>query len=203
MSYKAFYLGYAQAGSAFFINTWLADSTGAANVGVNIPLSISFTDTAASLLAAVPGVVSAYCSTNFGFTPVSDEWVFNPTITIPNKAFSYPTRALNTAYQPSTTRDTLVFLSISMSCALSLTTGQSGQSILEIADDAAFTTNVRTLATVSNSSTGTLVIGLNTVNGQGAVVSGVVPAAKYYRTRIVNVTGTPTSTAVGAAEVQF
>lgn len=117
------------------------------------------------------------------------------------RSFSYPTRLLNTAYQPSATQDCLVVSSIDIACTISLTTGQTGTVILEIADDSGFTTNVKTLQSTANGNTGTLTVGLNLTQTATASVCGVVPIGKYYRIRSVNTTGTPTFTMKTTQEV--
>lgn len=121
----------------------------------------------------------------------------------PVKSFSYTTRSLNSAFQPSSTRDTFVTYAVDISANLSLTGGQSGTVILEIADNSGFTVNVQTVNRSSSANTGTLTIGLNTTDLSTASVTGVVPAGKYARLRTVNNTGTPTFTYQSGQEVQF
>lgn len=108
------------------------------------------------------------------------------------RAFSSPTRAVNTAYQSSTTRDTDVRASVDITTTLSLTGGTTGKVTLQYADDSGFTTNVVTVQQYTNSNTGTLTIGLNTSQIGTADLSGIIPAGKYYRLATTNTTGTPT-----------
>lgn len=202
MTVKVYYTAYQAVSATIAIAGFITD--GGVNVGgFVIPLSVpTLTDTAATIAAGVPGTVAAYSATNFGLTVTEDEWLFTPTGG-PAKTFSQPSRALNTAFKPSVAQDTLGSYSVSVASALSLTTGQLGTVVLEYADDSAFTTNVKSVCQASNGNTGTLVVGLNTVNTQGCVVSGLVPAGKWARLRTVSTTGTPTFTSVAAQEVQF
>lgn len=108
------------------------------------------------------------------------------------KAFATPSLAINTARQPSTTRDTLVNASVDITASLSLTTGQKGSVTLRYADDSGFTTNVVNVQVSTNGNTGTLALGLALGQIVTSTVSGIVPAGKYYELLTTNVTGSPT-----------
>lgn len=111
------------------------------------------------------------------------------------------TRSLNTAYQPSTTRGCNVFLTVQIATSISLTGGQSGRAIFEIATNSGFTTGVQELTSFKNEQTGTLVIGLTLNQTLAGIVGGFVPAGYYYRVRTVNTTGTPTFTYISGQEI--
>lgn len=119
------------------------------------------------------------------------------------RSFSTPARALDTAYQPSASKDTLGFWSVSVPCALSLTGGENGAVVLEYADNSGMSTNLVTVGTFRNGNTGTLTLGLNTLQIYGGQISGVIPAGKYFRLRTVDTTGTPTQASVSAEEIQL
>lgn len=115
----------------------------------------------------------------------------------PTRTFANPTRALNTAFQISTTQDALVSYAVDVTVAAVLIAGTSGRVYLEYATDSAFTTGVTTVTSSGNSTGGVLSItNLNT-----ATLAGVIPAGKYVRLRTVNVTGTPTYAFQSAQEV--
>ncbi len=95
----------------------------------------------------------------------------------------------------------MALYSVSIPCALSLTNGENGAVVLEYADDSGISTNVVTVGTVRNGNTGTLVIGLNTLQTYGAQISGMIPAGKYVRLRPVDTTGSPTQAFVSSQEV--
>ncbi len=118
-----------------------------------------------------------------------------------DRTFTNPSRTLNSAFQISTTRDAMALYSVSIPCALSLTNGENGAVVLEYADDSGISTNVVTVGTVRNGNTGTLVIGLNTLQTYGAQISGMIPAGKYVRLRPVDTTGSPTQAFVSSQEV--
>lgn len=105
---------------------------------------------------------------------------------------SFPARSLNTSFQASTTRDSLVNYSVDIACTLSLTGGATGTVFLEIADNTGFTVNVQELGRAVNGNTGTLTVGLNITQNVTAGVGGYVPAGKFVRLRTANTAGTPT-----------
>lgn len=111
-----------------------------------------------------------------------------------SKSFSAASRSLNSAFQISSTRDSLVSYAVDIAATLSLTSGQSGNVILEYADNSGMTTNVVTVNSCINGNTGTLAIGLNLTQTATATVSGMIPAGKFVRIRTANITGTPTFT---------
>lgn len=122
-----------------------------------------------------------------------------PSIT--SRSQSSATRALNTAFQISSTRWASVRYSIDISTTVSLTGSQVGNVILEMATNSSITTGVQTLQTFTNGNSGTLVIGLVLTQLNTACLSGDIPPGNYVRLRTVNVTGTPTFTYQTGQEV--
>lgn len=114
-----------------------------------------------------------------------------PVYTPASPVQSSATRTLNTAFQISTTRNSLVMYSVQITVSASITGGQNGDVVLEIASDSGFTTNVQTVAVSGLGQTYTLAIALAGVQPQTTVVSGFVPVGYYARLRTVNNTGTP------------
>lgn len=108
--------------------------------------------------------------------------------------FSYPSRSLNSAFQCSGSRDTIVTYSIDIACTLSLTGGQTGTIYLEMADDVGFTTSIQEISRTVNGNIGTLTLGLNITQNCTAQLSGCVEAGKYARIRTESTTGTPSFT---------
>jgi hypothetical protein len=105
-------------------------------------------------------------------------------------AYSYPTPTLNTAAQLSATRAARVVYPVDVGIN-SLLTNVEGIIFLEIADDAAFTTNVVTVM-----SAGQLLGGVINIQNRGTVtLCGEIPAGKYRRLRTQSVTGSPAFTA--------
>jgi hypothetical protein len=111
-----------------------------------------------------------------------------------NASQSAQTRTLNSAFQVSATRPSLVTYSIRITTTASIGGNQDGDVILEIASDPGFTTNVQTLSITQNAQAISLAVVLNSVQTQTGVLSGFVPAGYYARLRTVNNTGTPTFT---------
>lgn len=89
-------------------------------------------------------------------------------------------RSFNSSFRPSTTKSSLVSYSVEISSTLSLTAGQTGRIYLEVSPDNATWTEV---CHETNSNTGTLIIGLNTAQIGGGVLSGYVPQGYYVRLR--------------------
>lgn len=110
-------------------------------------------------------------------------------------------RSLNSIFQISATHNSLVSYSVDISCALTLTSGQTGTVTLQIASNSGFTNNVQTIATFINGNTGTLTLGLNLVQNVCGVLSGLVPAGYYCQLVTANTSGSPTFSYVGGQEV--
>lgn len=117
------------------------------------------------------------------------------------KSFGSASRSLNSAFQISSTRDSLVGYSVDIATTISLTTGQSGTVFLEYADQSGFTTGVTEVARFVNGNAGTLTLGLNLTQTNTAQLGGMIPAGKYARLRTANNTGTPTFTYRSGQEV--
>lgn len=109
-----------------------------------------------------------------------------------SRSQSSASRSLNSAFQISTTKDSLVNYSVDIACTLSLTGGQTGTAFLEIATNSAFTTGVQELCRFVNGNTGTLTVGLNITQNITGGLNGYVPSGYYVRIRTANTTGTPT-----------
>lgn len=112
-------------------------------------------------------------------------------------------RALNSAFQVSASRGAFVFYSVQMQVTASITSGQDGQCVLEIAGDSGFTTAVQTLAISPGSQVYTLAIALQGVQKSPCSLSGFVPAGSWARLRTVSTTGTPVFTYLAGQEVLF
>lgn len=134
-----------------------------------------------------------YCSSG-GMTQTWKQFVFPP------RSQALASRSLNSIFQVNATRDCLVSYSVSVSTTLSLTTGQFGTIILEMASDSGFTTNVQEIGRMWNNQTGTLTLGLALNQSVAGNVSGYVPAGYYVRMRTVNNVGTPTFSYVSGQE---
>lgn len=178
----------AGAGQVGILATFMDSSTGLITDPELVTFSTVGAVDAASLNAITNTAIEAYVI-SAGYTIVYD---LNPYAANVARSFSNPSRAVNTAYQPSTTRDTMVNASVSITSTISLTTGQTGTVSLQYADNSGFTTNLVTVQSFSNGNTGSLTIGLNLSQVATAALTGIVPAGKYYRLLTTNVTGTPT-----------
>lgn len=131
----------------------------------------------------------------------SSDYIKNKPTTPLARSQSAQTRSFNTAYQISSTRDSLVNYSVDIATTLNLTTGQSGTVYLEIASDSGFTTNVQEISRIANGQTGTLTIGLGLNQNVTGSLNGYVPVGYYSRLRTQNNTSTPTFTFRSGQEV--
>lgn len=116
---------------------------------------------------------------------------------------SSASRSLNSAFQPSSTRNVLAIYTVQLTITASITGGQNGDVILEIASDSAFTTNVQTIGVSGFGQTYTLAIALQGVQPDKRQVMGIIPAGYYARLRTVNNTGTPSYSYVAGQEISI
>lgn len=110
----------------------------------------------------------------------------------------YPnvTRPINsTTFTISTTRWAFVAYNISISCTATIGSTASGSVALQYSTNAGSTWT--TESTVSNSNTVTLAVVLNSVNAQGTVLSGIIPANALVR--MVPTTAGTTTIAIAAS----
>src|SRR4051812_13806506 len=75
-------------------------------------------------------------------TQVQSDWTQSSSVAVdfirnkpPARSQASASRSLNSPFQVSSSRDSLVIYSVDISCSLSLTTGQTGTLFLEIASD--------------------------------------------------------------------
>lgn len=147
-------------------------------------------------IQGIQGATGATGATGPQGAPGADGVGVNPT-------FGNTARTLNSAFQISTTRNTIVSYSIDIATTVTLAGGQVGTVYLEYADNSGFTTNVVEVARFVNGQTGTLVVGLTLNQTATGTLTGVIPANKYVRVRTANTTGTPTFTYRSSQEVQL
>lgn len=108
-------------------------------------------------------------------------------------------RSLNSAFQISSTRDSLTNYSVSISTSLSLTGGTAGSAYLEISPNGS--NGWVEVCRVQNSNLGALTIGLSLSQNMTFVLNGYIPAGYYCRLRTENNTGTPTFGYVSGQEI--
>lgn len=118
-----------------------------------------------------------------------------------NRSFSYTTRALNTCFQVSASRDSFVTYAVDVSTTLSLSGGQTGTVYLRTYTNSSCTTGAQELARFVNGNTGTLTVGLNITQNATGTITGIAPAGAWVRLDTENTTGTPTFTARPGQEV--
>lgn len=144
----------------------------------------------------------AFALSAYSLTIPLDRAIVEGSITDPiPHSFANPSRSLNSAFQISTSRDSMVSYTVDIAATLSLTTGQTGTVTLKYADDSGMTTNVVTVQSSVNGNGGTLAIGLGLTQTASCSLTGIIPAGKYVKLVTANTTGTPTFTMRAAQEV--
>lgn len=116
----------------------------------------------------------------------------------PNFSISTPTRAIGTAFQPSTTRPVLVSYSARVASTLNVSGGASGR--IELRCDASNPpTTVR--KRVAGGLTGTVVAGIAVTDIAEGDMSVLVPPGHYVLLQSVNEIGTPTYSLLAQSEI--
>lgn len=119
------------------------------------------------------------------------------------RSFAYQTRALNTCFQPSASRDTFATYAVDISASLSLSGGTVGTVYLRTYTNSGCSTGVQEVTRFVNGNTGSLTVGLNTTQNATGTLSGIIPAGLWVQLVTENTTGTPAFTARPGQEVQL
>lgn len=114
---------------------------------------------------------------------------------------SSATRSFNTAFQISTTRDSLVTYSADISTSATLIGGQTGTIYLEICATSGFSSGVQELARFANGNSVSLAIAITVNQLVTGNIGGYVPSGFYCRLRTENTVGTPSFTYRSGQEV--
>lgn len=107
------------------------------------------------------------------------------------------TRAFNSSFRPSTTRDVFVGYTATIDASFSVSGGQSGTVFLEIS---ANNSTWVEMARMTNGNNGAIAIGLGLVNTQTGQLAAIVPAGYYVRLRT---TGNATITYISGTETSI
>lgn len=145
-------------------------------------------------LASFPSMPAAQIQSDWNQTNTSAaDFIKNK----PSRTYANPTRSLNSAFLISSTRDSLVRYSITITSAATLLLGSRGTVYLRYADDSGFTTNVKEVDRQGfGVGSGLVVTGYSTIS-----VGGPIPAGKYVQIVTENTSGTPTFAFNSAQEV--
>lgn len=119
----------------------------------------------------------------------------------PARSFNYTTRALNTCFQLSASRDAQVSYAVEIAAAISLTSGQAGTVYLRTYSNSSCTTGTQELVRFTNGNTGTLTLGLAVTNTVTGNLAGIIPAGAYVQLVTENNNGSPAFSARPGQEV--
>src|ERR1700759_4885442 len=123
------------------------------------------------------------------------------TLSLVPRSFGYTTRALNTCYQISATRDAMVNYGVDVTTILTLTQGQTGTVTLCTYTDSACTTGGQTVTSGTSGLPTALSVTVGLSNLGTVVLPGVIPAGSYVRLETMNTACTPAFSARAAQEV--
>ncbi len=117
------------------------------------------------------------------------------------RSFNHTTRAVNTCFQVSSSRDALVSYAVEIVTSISLSGGNNGTVYLRTYTNSGCSTGTQEITRVTNGQSGALTIGLNITQTVTLNVTGVAPAGAWVQLVTENTTGSPTFTARPGQEV--
>lgn len=114
--------------------------------------------------------------------------------TIGSRTYAYPSRALNSCFQISSSKDADFHYKVDVATGLSLTSGAQGTVTITSYTNSGCTTGAQALADGTSAQTGTLIVGLGINQTASVSLDGTVPAGKWAKITTANTVGTPTFT---------
>lgn len=117
------------------------------------------------------------------------------------RSFAYTTRALNTCYQISGTRDALVSYAVEVTSESTLAAGQLGTVYLETFTDSGCTTGTQEIMRGASGIAQSVGLSVTLTSNGTITLHGVIPAGLYVKQRTDNTTGTPSFAARPGEEV--
>lgn len=117
------------------------------------------------------------------------------------RSFAYQTRALNTCFQVSASRDAFVTYAVDISASLSLSGGTVGTVYLRTYTNNTCSAGAQEITRFVNGNTGALTVGLNTTQNATGTLTGIIPAGLWVQQVTENTTGSPTFQARPGQEV--
>lgn len=117
------------------------------------------------------------------------------------RSFAYQTRSLNTCFQISSTRDSLVAYAVEIVTVSTLTSGQAGTVFLETFTNSGCSAGAQEIMRFSNGNVQSLGLSVTMTQTVTGTLNGVVPAGLWVKLRTNNDTSTPTFTARPGQEV--
>lgn len=158
---KAFVLGYAPDSSTAGVVALLEDSAGVDTGCVNIPLTISSSDTDVTIAAGVPSAINTWCVANIGVAPDSIDWLMTVPSSLPVTPSSYQTIVTQTGTTAPAVSGSLTPTSTYPS-GTTFTWARTGAGV--------YTLTASTAVFNTSGKTGVFVGSLNNLNAQYTVV---------------------------------
>lgn len=161
--------------------------------------------TLATLPASGSGTVTSVAVSSSTLSVSGSPVTTSGTITVNTiaRSFAYPTRALSTCFQISSTRDAQVSYGVDISTTVTLGGSPQGTVFLRTYTNSSCTTGQQTVisSTAGQPTTLSVTVGQQVIGT--ANLSGVIPAGVWVQLEPVNTSGTPTFTARQGQEVQL
>lgn len=118
------------------------------------------------------------------------------------RTFNFPSRALNSCFQISSTQDADFHYKVDVTTALSLAAGATGTVTATSYTNSGCTTGAQTVADGVAGQSGSLVIGLNISQVVDVSLDGTLPKNTWMKLTTTNTAGTPTY-AIRAAQAEI
>lgn len=115
-----------------------------------------------------------------------------------SKTFNYPSRALNSCFQISSTKDAGFHYKVDVTGSLSLTSGTTGTVTATTYTNSGCSTGAQVIADGASAQSGSLVVGLGITQTASIGLDGLLPAGKWLKITTANTVGTPTFAIRGA-----
>lgn len=117
------------------------------------------------------------------------------------RSFTYVTKALNSCFQLSSTRDALVSYVVEIATVSTLISGQAGTVYLETFTNSGCSTGTQELMHVTNSNIQSVGLSVTMTQTIASGLHGIIPAGLWFKLRTNNDLSTPTFTAKPGQEV--
>lgn len=109
-----------------------------------------------------------------------------------SRTFNYPSRALNSCFQISSTKDSDFHYKVDVSGSLNLTSGTTGTVTATSYTNSGCSTGSQVVADGASAQSGTLVVGLGITQAASVSIDGMLPGGKWIKLTTANTVGTPT-----------
>lgn len=194
---KAFILGYVQGGTSADVSFFLKDDSNTYTFCATAPLTITTSDTYATVAASAATSVSTWCTANIGVAPDATEWIVSTAATTRSEqslSLSVQTSTGAVGTQVSATQDALAFVDLSTITTASISGNAAVDLVVEVAPTNSATAGDWVIKGRSgNAQSLSLALALQSVQTVKGETVVYVPAGYYMKVRSTGITGTVTT----------